>query len=194
MTVAQGITAALDGIMKIAAEKKDMLNCYLKPIQREKLFEKFAWSAVNVIFPVHKVEPALLEENSGLARSAHPSSVAQNQGDASMIEDIIGTNSNKIVNKIFKVWVASFVSVEDAQTQCESRLNVVYSDARTEDILSQSSKERFKRIKSGKRVIIQNQNKGSGVFNRLNYGIFKRRQDDQRVMDFKRRLKFGIGN
>ncbi|KAA6326864.1 MAG: hypothetical protein EZS28_053893, partial [Streblomastix strix] len=127
----------------------------------------------NVIFPVPKVEPVLPEEKRGLARSALESAVAVNQGVASLIEDIARNNTNKLVGKMFKVWEASLVSVGDAQTERESRLKGVYTGAQTEDILSQSSKERFKRRKTGKRIITQSSYKGRGGFNRFNSGIFK---------------------
>ncbi|KAA6383046.1 MAG: hypothetical protein EZS28_021424, partial [Streblomastix strix] len=147
------------------------------PIQREKLFEEISWSGANVIFPVPKVETALQQEIRGLLRSAIESAVAVNQ-----------------VGKIFKVWEVSLVSVGDAQTQRESRLKGVYTGAQTEDILSQSQKERFNRRKSGKSVIMQNQNKGKGEFKRFSSGIFRRKQDGQRVIDFKGKGKFGRGN
>ncbi|KAA6366934.1 MAG: hypothetical protein EZS28_037540, partial [Streblomastix strix] len=84
MKVAQDIRATFEGIMKVDAEKADMLNYHLNPIQREKLFEEIAWGSANVIFPVPKVEPVLPEEKRGLARSALESAVAVNQGVASL--------------------------------------------------------------------------------------------------------------
>ncbi|KAA6357575.1 MAG: hypothetical protein EZS28_046898, partial [Streblomastix strix] len=194
MKVAQDIRATFEGIMKVDAEKADMLNYYLNQIQREKLFEEISWGGANVIFPVPKVEPMLPEEKRGLAKSALESAVAVNQGVASLIEDITRKNTNKLVGKMFKVWEASLVSVGDAQTERESRLKGVYTEAQTEDVLSQSSKERFERRKTGKRITTQNQYKCRGRFSRFNSGTFKGIQDDQRVIDFKGRGKFGRGN
>ncbi|KAA6353004.1 MAG: hypothetical protein EZS28_051469, partial [Streblomastix strix] len=130
----------------------------------------------------------------GLARSALEFAVAVNQGLASLIEDIARNNTNKLVGKMFKVWKASLVSVGDAQTECEFRLKGVYTGTQTEDVLSQSSKERFKRRKTDKRIITYNQYKRRRGFNRFNSGIFIGKQDGQRVIDFKGRGKFGRGN
>ncbi|KAA6391733.1 MAG: hypothetical protein EZS28_012737, partial [Streblomastix strix] len=187
MKVAQDIRATFEEIMKVDAEKADMLNYHLNPIQKENIFEEISWSGTNVIFPVPKVEPSLPEEKRGLARNVLESAVAVNQGVASMIEDIARNNTNKLVGMIFKVWEALLVSVGDAQTKRECRLKGIYKGAQTEDVLSQSSKERFKRSNSRKRVIMQNQNKGRGRFNRFNSGIFRGKQDGQRVIDFKGR-------
>ncbi|KAA6370725.1 MAG: hypothetical protein EZS28_033748 [Streblomastix strix] len=43
MKVAQGIRAIFEEIMKVDAEKADMLNYHLNPIQIEKLFEEISW-------------------------------------------------------------------------------------------------------------------------------------------------------
>ncbi|KAA6371636.1 MAG: hypothetical protein EZS28_032836, partial [Streblomastix strix] len=83
--------------------------------------------------------------------------------------------------------IGAEVSEGDAQTERGYRLKGVYTGAQTEDVLSQSSKERFKRQKSGKRVIMQNQKNGRGGINRFNSGIFRIKQDGQRVIDFKGR-------
>ncbi|KAA6399049.1 MAG: hypothetical protein EZS28_005430 [Streblomastix strix] len=43
--VAQDIRATFEGIMKVDAEKADMLNYRLNPIQREKLFQEISWGS-----------------------------------------------------------------------------------------------------------------------------------------------------
>ncbi|KAA6385332.1 MAG: hypothetical protein EZS28_019139, partial [Streblomastix strix] len=88
MKVAQDIIATFDGIMKVDAEKANILNYHINPIHREKLLDEISWCGENVIFPVHKVEPALQEEKKGTIRSIFESAVPVNQGVASMIENI----------------------------------------------------------------------------------------------------------
>ncbi|KAA6359672.1 MAG: hypothetical protein EZS28_044801, partial [Streblomastix strix] len=61
-------------------------------------------------------------------------------------------DTDNLVGKMFKVFEASVVSVSDAQVEREQRLEGVYQGPQTEDVLSQKTKERFKR-KSAKLVI-----------------------------------------
>ncbi|KAA6362755.1 MAG: hypothetical protein EZS28_041718, partial [Streblomastix strix] len=61
-------------------------------------------------------------------------------------------DTDNLVGKMFKVFEASVVSVSDAQVERESRLEGVFQGPQTEDVLSQKTKERFKR-KSAKQVI-----------------------------------------
>ncbi|KAA6354280.1 MAG: hypothetical protein EZS28_050193, partial [Streblomastix strix] len=121
MKVAQDIRATFEGIMKVYAEKADKLNNHLNPIQREKLFEEISWNGANVIFQCHKVEPAFPREKRGLARCALESAEVVNQDVAS-----------------------------DTQIEREFRLKDVYEVAQTEDVLSQSTKEKFKSRKNEK--------------------------------------------
>ncbi|KAA6373227.1 MAG: hypothetical protein EZS28_031247 [Streblomastix strix] len=138
--------------MKQDPAKTDMLEYQLQTIQGQQLFTEIAWDGANVVFPVPEAEAALPEEKAGFARRALQSSCAVNQGLAGIIHDIARKNSNKIVNKLAKVWEASLVSVGDSYKEGESRLRGVQLGLFTEDVLSKTSKEKFKQKISAKSV------------------------------------------
>ncbi|KAA6357732.1 MAG: hypothetical protein EZS28_046741, partial [Streblomastix strix] len=98
------------------------------------------------------VGPLLPEEKAGYARRALESSAAVVQGIAGLIYKVAQGDNDNLVGKMFKVFEASVVSVSDAQVERESRLEGVYHGPQRDDVLSQKTKERFKR-KSAKQVI-----------------------------------------
>ncbi|KAA6383693.1 MAG: hypothetical protein EZS28_020778 [Streblomastix strix] len=138
-----------------------------------------------------KVKPAFSEKKRGLIWITLEFAVGINQRIASMIEDIARNSTSNLMGKIFKVWEAQSVSVNDAQTDHESRLKSIYTGAQSEEVFSKSLEERFKRKKIEKSVVILINGRGRGRFNRLNSGVFKGIQDCQRVTDSKERRKFG---
>ncbi|KAA6362607.1 MAG: hypothetical protein EZS28_041866, partial [Streblomastix strix] len=148
---AQDLVSSFHGVLNKDASKVDMLNCTLEPFPRQKLFDEISWEGANVIFPMPEVGPVLPEEKAGYAWRALESSAAVVQGMAGLIYKVVQGDTDNLVGKMFKVFEASVVSVSDAQVERESRLEGVYQGPQTEDVLSQKTKERFKR-KSAKQI------------------------------------------
>ncbi|KAA6369594.1 MAG: putative reverse transcriptase [Streblomastix strix] len=99
-----------------------------------------------------EVGPLLPEEKAGYSSKALESSAAIVQGMAGLIHKVAQGETDNLVGKMFKIFEAAVVSVSDAQVERESRLEGVFQGPQTEDVLSQKTKERFKR-KSAKQVI-----------------------------------------
>ncbi|KAA6385986.1 MAG: hypothetical protein EZS28_018488 [Streblomastix strix] len=131
--IAQGVSTLLAGIVKQDSAKID-----------------------NVVFPVLEAQAALPEEKAGLSRRALESICPVTQRLAGIIHDIARKNTNKIVNKLTKVWEASLVSVSDSYKERQSRLRGLHQGLSTEDILSKTSKEKFKQKKNTKSVSSHN--------------------------------------
>ncbi|KAA6371446.1 MAG: hypothetical protein EZS28_033028, partial [Streblomastix strix] len=150
--VAQDLVSSLQSVLKKDASKVDMLNYSLEPFARQKLFDEISWEGANVIFPMPEVGPLLPEEKAGYARRALESSATVVQGMAGLIHKVAQGEIDNLIGKMFKVFEAAVVSVSDAQVERESRLEGALQGPQTEDVLSQKTKERFKR-KSAKQII-----------------------------------------
>ncbi|KAA6382964.1 MAG: hypothetical protein EZS28_021508, partial [Streblomastix strix] len=150
--VAQDLVSSFQGVLKKDASKEDMMSYTLEPFAIQQLFYEISWEGANVIFPMPEVGPVLPEEKAGYARRALESSAAVVQGMTGLIHKIAQGDTDNLVVKMFKVFDASVVSVSDAQVERESRLEGIFQGPQTEDVMSQKTKERFKR-KSAKQVI-----------------------------------------
>ncbi|KAA6341089.1 MAG: hypothetical protein EZS28_052485 [Streblomastix strix] len=105
-----------------------------------------------------------------------------------LINDSARNETDNLVGKMLKVFEASLISVADAYIERESRLDVVYQGPQTEDVLSQHTKERFKR-KSGKQINIGRRKFGStfGKYSSQNKG---RKRKNKRNFQFQPRGGF----
>ncbi|KAA6384231.1 MAG: hypothetical protein EZS28_020242 [Streblomastix strix] len=186
--IAQDLVTTFEGVLKKPASKIDMLNHTLEPVARQKLFEDISWNGANIIFPMPEVGPILKEEGPGYARRSLESSAAVTQGMAMLINDAARNETDNLVGKMLKVFEASLISVADAQIERESRLDGVYQGPQTEDVLSQHTKERFKR-KSAKQINIGRRKFGStfGKYSSQNRG---RKRQNKRNFQFQPRGGF----
>ncbi|KAA6385649.1 MAG: hypothetical protein EZS28_018826, partial [Streblomastix strix] len=150
--VAQDLVSSFQGVLKKDASKVDLLNYTLEPFARQKLFDETSLKGTKVIFPMPEVGPLLPEQKAGYARRALESSAAEFQGMAGLIHKVAQGDTDNLVGKMFKIFEASVMSVSDAQVERESRLEDVFQGPQTEDVLTQKTKETFKR-KSAKQVI-----------------------------------------
>ncbi|KAA6380317.1 MAG: hypothetical protein EZS28_024157 [Streblomastix strix] len=186
--VAQDPVATFEGVLKKQASKIDMLNYNLEPVARQKLFDEISLSGANIIFPMPEVGPLLNEEGPDYARRALESSVAVTQGMAMLINDAARNDTKHLVGKMLKVFEASLVSVSDSQTERESRLEGVYQAPQTEDVLSQRTKERYKK-KTAKQINIGKRRFGS-TFGRYSSQSRVRKRQGKRNFQFKPRRGF----
>ncbi|KAA6381883.1 MAG: hypothetical protein EZS28_022590 [Streblomastix strix] len=145
LQMAQDLVSSFQDVLKKDESKIDLLNYTLEPFARQKLFDEISWEGANVIFPKPEVGPLLPEEKAGYARRALESSAAVVQRMAGLIHKVVQDGTYSLVGKMVKVFEASVVSVSDAQVERESRLESVFQGPQTEDVLSQKTKERFKR-------------------------------------------------
>ncbi|KAA6401466.1 MAG: hypothetical protein EZS28_003000 [Streblomastix strix] len=133
--VAYDLTSTFEGILRQEAGKLDALH-YQMQQSRDK----------------SKAPPALPEEGPGNARMTLEATSTVTQGLAGIIHQIAGGDTQELVDRIYKVFKASLLSVGDAQRERESRIRGFQSGATAEDILSRQSKEKFK--KSAKTTFI----------------------------------------
>ncbi|KAA6361769.1 MAG: hypothetical protein EZS28_042705 [Streblomastix strix] len=152
--IAQDVATTLSGIIKYDAKDTDMVAFQLQPIQRQKLFDEIAWDGANVVFPVPSAEATLPEERGGLSRKASESACAVNQGIAGLIHDIARNRTQNLVSKLCKIWEASLLTVGVAYKQRESRLRGVQMVPKAQDVLSKTSREKFKSKKSAKSIVV----------------------------------------
>ncbi|KAA6349166.1 MAG: hypothetical protein EZS28_051946, partial [Streblomastix strix] len=144
----------------------------------------------NVVFPVPSAEAALPEERGGLARKALESACAVNQGIAGLIHDIARNRTQNLVSKLCKIWETSLLTVGDAYKERESRLRGVQMVPEAQDVLSKTSREKFKSKKSAKSVVGNWQSNRS--FNK--FGRFSSYQKGQRNVPFQGKGRYGRQN
>ncbi|KAA6363483.1 MAG: hypothetical protein EZS28_040991 [Streblomastix strix] len=185
--IMQDLVATPEGVLKMQASKIDMLNFNLEPAARQKLLDEISWSGANIIFPMPEVGPLLNEEGQGYARRALESSVAVTQAMAILKNDAARNDTEHLVGKMLKVFEASLVSVSDSQTERESRLEGVYQGPQTEDVLSQRTKERYK--KTAKQINI-GKRRFENTFGRYSSQSRVRKRQGKRNFQFKPRGGF----
>ncbi|KAA6400767.1 MAG: hypothetical protein EZS28_003707 [Streblomastix strix] len=120
--IAQDITATLSGIFNHDTKDTNIFVFQLQPIQRQKLFDEIAWYEANVMFPVPSAEATLPEERGLLA-----------------------SNDFNLVSKLCKICEAFLFTVGNTQRQGESRQREVQVVAEAQDVLSKTTREKFKR-------------------------------------------------
>ncbi|KAA6364731.1 MAG: hypothetical protein EZS28_039742, partial [Streblomastix strix] len=135
----------------------------------------------NIPFPVPSAEATLPEERGSLARKALESACAMNQGRAGLIHDIARNKASNLVSKLCKIWDASLQTVGDTQRERESRLKGIQVAPDEQDVLSKTSRKKFKWRKSAKSVIGNWQPNRS--FNK--FGRFSSYQKGQRNVSFQ---------
>ncbi|KAA6381030.1 MAG: hypothetical protein EZS28_023441 [Streblomastix strix] len=151
--IAQDVATMLYGIINQDAKDADMLTFQLQPIQRQKLFDEIEWNGANVVFPVLSAEAPLPVERSGLSHKALESACAVNQGITSLIHDIARNRTSNLASKLCKIKEAFLSTVDDTQRERESRLKGIQEAPDEQDVLSKTSREKFKKRKYAKSVV-----------------------------------------
>ncbi|KAA6357879.1 MAG: hypothetical protein EZS28_046594, partial [Streblomastix strix] len=92
-----------------------------------------------------------------------------------------------VVSKIGKLYESSLVSVDDSQRERESRLRGVTNGLQTEDVLSKSSREKFKARKTGRAVLSRFNGQGYSFPSNYHKSFFakKGKFDQSRQNQFK---------
>ncbi|KAA6390376.1 MAG: hypothetical protein EZS28_014094, partial [Streblomastix strix] len=127
-------------------------------VEEANIVQDVATTLSDVAFPVQSAEATLSEERGGLARKALESVCAVIQGQASLIHDIARNRTQNLVSQLCKIWEASVLTVGDTQRERESRLKGIQVAADEQDVLSKTSRQKFKRKMSAKSIVEQ-QNK-----------------------------------
>ncbi|KAA6354686.1 MAG: hypothetical protein EZS28_049788, partial [Streblomastix strix] len=91
------------------------------------------------------VYPLQPKEKAGYAWRALESSAAVVQRVAGITHKVARTNTDILVGKMFKVFEAAVVSLSNEQVEMESTLEGLHQGPQTEEVLSQRTRERFKR-------------------------------------------------
>ncbi|KAA6320203.1 MAG: hypothetical protein EZS28_054714, partial [Streblomastix strix] len=126
----------------------------------------------------------------GLARKALESACAVNQGIAGIIHDVVRNRTSNLVSKLCKIWEASLITVGDTHRERESRFREVQVAPEAQDVLSKTFREKFKRRKTAKSVIDNQQS-----FRRFNkFGRFPSKQKGQRNVPFQGKGRYGRQN
>ncbi|KAA6370575.1 MAG: hypothetical protein EZS28_033895, partial [Streblomastix strix] len=103
-------------------------------------------------FSVLQAQATLREVNAGFACKELKSICVVNQRLAGIIEDIARKNTNNIVSMLAKIGETSLVSVGDSYKERKSRLIGMQHGLSAEDVLSKSSREKFKQSKNTKSI------------------------------------------
>ncbi|KAA6375559.1 MAG: hypothetical protein EZS28_028913 [Streblomastix strix] len=125
--IVQHVSALQAGIMKQDPAKMDILRYQLQPFYRKQLFSEISRDGANAVFSVPDAQVTLREVTAG-------------------------RNTNKIVNMLAKVGETSLVSVGDLYKERKYRLIGVQMRLSADDVLSKSSRDKFKQSKNAKSI------------------------------------------
>ncbi|KAA6391058.1 MAG: hypothetical protein EZS28_013415 [Streblomastix strix] len=136
----------------------------------------------------------LREEKAGVVGRAAESACAVNEGIAGLFHDVARGREENVVSMISKLYEASLVNIGDSQRERKSRLRGVMNGLQTEDVLSKSSREKFKARKPGRTVLPRFNGQGYSFSSNYRNSFFAKKGmfDQSRQNQFKDKGNYSI--